>query len=233
MEFSLWYDLLKMHKRILEKAMTGFGQKRIFIYSWTLFFLSLKVTCYCGLLISSRGLLKLCTPTYSNDIMKKFIAIMFSVALVGCATPVEKFSQTPSSEEPLPVEFILPGSAQTSITIYRDGRDCRGMRPLTRLAAGGREVIYLPKSKYITFAAYIKTPGIARFTLGGGTFSAPTVFEKLRVRISHDDNRMYVQVEGAKIDGEWAPVVGVIQREPKQPLISPSEAWCELRDELG
>lgn len=151
---------------------------------------------------------------------------MAGLVCLGCAEPVTFFSKTQDPTRPGKVHFMAPGGVYSTVSIFKDARDCRGIQRVAFFASHVDETIYVPYQKYLTFSVYAQTPGISRFQSAGGFYSVPFESGELRVILIPTSESLVTRIERNDPKAGWTPVQGIIKRTGSQPFLS-TGPWCE------
>jgi len=149
--------------------------------------------------------------------------------VIDCSNPIAFYSTTPDQSKPGKVHFIAAGGAHTTIAVFKENCECKGIHRVSFFAPSVDQIIYVPYGKFLTFHAFAQTSFYSGGTLGvriaGGVYSVPFESGELRVTLVPKSDNLFTKIERLDPIIGWIPVQGVINREASQPFFE-TGAWC-------
>jgi len=165
------------------------------------------------------------THTYFLPMKRLLPATLAAALLAGCAAPITYYSRTEDPSKPGTIRFHVDPGVYSTVVLYVDPYDCRGIQRVTFFKNGVDEVIHVPRDKVVTFSVYVQKPGGMSFQYSSMGYTVPFTTGELRVDTRFDATRVGTVIESYDPSSGWHPVQDIVERPVSSPLLE-SGPWC-------
>ena len=166
--------------------------------------------------------------------MKRLLsAVLCAALLAGCAAPITYYSRGEDPAKPGTLRFHIPPGAYSTVVLYPDAYDCRGIQRVAFFKNGVNDVVHVPRDKVITFSVYLQLPGgVGSFQYANRGYTVPFTTGELRVDTDFDSKGFLTRTYSREADGQWRLVTDVVERQMSQPFLE-SGAWCKADERFS